>query len=129
MAYRLETLGALCCRELRHQNLCQFLGACTEIPNVYILMEYCPKGALADVLLNDEIPLTWSFRFSFAADIANGMDYLHNHGLIHGRLSSSNCVVDDRWSVKITGKWQGPREVSFTRKVIYLENSDPVCLT
>lgn len=90
-------------RELRHPNLCQFVGACTETPNVCILMEYCPKGALADVLLNDDIPLTWSFRFSFAADIANGMDYLHSHGLVHARLNSSNCVVDDRWSVKITG--------------------------
>ncbi|XP_061182469.1 atrial natriuretic peptide receptor 2-like [Saccostrea echinata] len=89
-------------RELRHQNLCQFVGACVEVPNVCILMEYCPKGALADVLQNDEIPLTWSFRFSFASDIANGMDYLHNHSVIHGRLNSSNCVVDDRWSVKIT---------------------------
>uniref|UniRef100_A0A8W8NHD2 Guanylate cyclase n=1 Tax=Magallana gigas TaxID=29159 RepID=A0A8W8NHD2_MAGGI len=89
-------------RELRHPNLCQFVGACTETPNVCILMEYCPKGALADVLLNDDIPLTWSFRFSFAADIANGMDYLHSHGLVHARLNSSNCVVDDRWSVKIT---------------------------
>ncbi|XP_056020253.1 atrial natriuretic peptide receptor 2-like [Ostrea edulis] len=89
-------------RELRHHNLCQFVGACVEVPHVCILMDYCAKGALADVIQNDEIPLAWSFRFSFSSDIAHGMEYLHSHGIIHGRLNSSNCVVDDRWSVKIT---------------------------
>lgn len=97
-------------------------------------MEYCPKGALADVLLNDDIPLTWSFRFSFAADVANGMDYLHSHGLVHARLNSSNCVVDDRWSVKITGTWLGDGvraiwlELIRTRKSFNRESKDLVSL-
>lgn len=123
-----------CGRELRHPNLCQFVGACTETPNVCILMEYCPKGALADVLLNDDIPLTWSFRFSFAADVANGMDYLHSHGLVHARLNSSNCVVDDRWSVKITGTSLGGDaravwlELIRTRKSFNHESKDLVSL-
>ena len=30
------------------------------------------------------------------------MAQLHHHKLIHGRLKSNNCVVDDRWTVKIT---------------------------
>lgn len=31
------------------------------------------------------------------------MEYLHECGLkSHGRLRSSNCVVDNRWSLKIT---------------------------
>jgi atrial natriuretic peptide receptor A len=46
-------------------------------------------------------------RFSFATDISRGMKYLHNHKIIHGRLWSSNCMVDDRWSVKITGTVTG----------------------
>ena len=45
-------------------------------------------------------------RFSFAADISRGMHYLHSHKLYHGRLTSNNCVVDDRWTVKITGMKQ-----------------------
>ena len=42
-------------------------------------------------------------RFSFAADISRGMQYLHSHKLYHGRLTSNNSVVDERWTVKITG--------------------------
>ncbi|XP_071235120.1 atrial natriuretic peptide receptor 2 [Salvelinus alpinus] len=89
-------------RELDHPNLCKFFGGCVEIPNVAIITEYCPKGSLNDVLMNDEIPLNWGFRFSFATDIARGMSYLHQHRICHGRLKSLNCVLDDRWVCKIT---------------------------
>ncbi|GAB0205893.1 atrial natriuretic peptide receptor 2-like [Grus japonensis] len=90
-------------RELDHPNLCKFIGGCIEVPNVAIVTEYCPKGSLNDVLLNEDIPLNWGFRFSFATDIAQGMAYLHHHKMYHGRLKSSNCVIDDRWVCKIAG--------------------------
>ncbi|MBN3306142.1 ANPRB protein, partial [Amia calva] len=89
-------------RELDHPNLCKFFGGCLEVPNVAIVTEYCPKGSLNDVLLNEDIPLNWGFRFSFATDIARGMSYLHQHKICHGRLKSMNCVIDDRWVCKIT---------------------------
>ena len=91
-------------RVLDHPNLCKFVGASLKVPNVAIITEYCPKGSLNDVLLNDDIPLNWSFRFSFVADIARAMSYLHTHRVYHGRLKSSNCIIDDRWVVKVTGQ-------------------------
>ncbi|CAI8009784.1 Atrial natriuretic peptide receptor 2 [Geodia barretti] len=91
-------------RYLEHQNLCKFIGATVKdpTPNIAIISEYCSKGSLNDVLLNDDVPLTWNFRFSFAGDIARGMAFLHSHGITHGRLTSSNCVIDDRWVTKVT---------------------------
>ncbi|XP_062984801.1 atrial natriuretic peptide receptor 2-like [Elgaria multicarinata webbii] len=89
-------------RELDHPNLCKFIGGCTEVPNIAIITEYCPKGSLNDVLLNEDIPLNWGFRLSFATDIAQGMAYLHQHRIYHGRLKSRNCVIDDRWVCKIS---------------------------
>ena len=91
-------------RILDHPNLCRFIGATLKDPtNSAIISEYCPKGSLNDVLLNDDIPLNWGFRFSFATDIARGMAYLHSKKIYHGRLTSSNCIIDDRWVVKISG--------------------------
>ncbi|XP_063058165.1 atrial natriuretic peptide receptor 2-like [Engraulis encrasicolus] len=89
-------------RELDHPNLCKFIGGCIEVPFVSIITEYCPKGSLADVLLNEDIPINWGFRLSFATDIARGMAYLHQHKTFHGRLHSRNCVIDDRWVCKIS---------------------------
>uniref|UniRef100_A0A673KM69 Guanylate cyclase n=1 Tax=Sinocyclocheilus rhinocerous TaxID=307959 RepID=A0A673KM69_9TELE len=89
-------------RELDHPNLSKFIGGCIEVPFVSIITEYCPKGSLADVLLNKDIPINWGFRLSFATDIARGMAYLHQHKMFHGRLHSRNCVIDDRWVCKIS---------------------------
>uniref|UniRef100_A0A3Q1BBL0 Guanylate cyclase n=1 Tax=Amphiprion ocellaris TaxID=80972 RepID=A0A3Q1BBL0_AMPOC len=90
-------------RQLDHPNLCKFIGGSIEVPYVSIITEHCPKGSLSDVLLNDDIPINWGFRLSFATDIARGMHYLHQHKMFHGRLHSRNCVVDDRWVCKISG--------------------------
>ncbi|XP_067892700.1 atrial natriuretic peptide receptor 2-like isoform X1 [Heterodontus francisci] len=89
-------------RELDHPNLCKFIGGSIEVPNVTIVTEYCPKGSLTDVLFNDDIPLNWGFRLSFATDLARGMAYLHQHRIYHGRLRSMNCVIDDRWVCKVS---------------------------
>ncbi|XP_019936285.1 atrial natriuretic peptide receptor 2-like [Paralichthys olivaceus] len=89
-------------RQLDHPNLCKFIGGCIEVPYVCIITEHCPKGSLSDVLLNDDIPINWGFRLSFATDVARGMSYLHQHKVFHGRLHSRNCIIDDRWACKIS---------------------------
>ncbi|XP_056132869.1 atrial natriuretic peptide receptor 2-like [Lampris incognitus] len=89
-------------RELDHPNLVKFIGGSIEVPYISIITEYCPKGSLSDVLLNEDIPINWGFRLSFATDVARGMAYLHQHKMFHGRLLSKNCVIDDRWVCKIS---------------------------
>lgn len=41
------------------------------------------------------------FKFSLAADIASGMAFLHANNTVHGSLTSSCCLIDARWTVKI----------------------------
>ncbi|XP_065672659.1 atrial natriuretic peptide receptor 1 isoform X4 [Hydra vulgaris] len=89
-------------RELHHTNLCQVVGVCIQIPNICILNQYCSKGSLQDVLQKEEINIDKMFKMSFAADIAAGMQELHRNGIIHGRLHSNNCCIDNRWVCKIT---------------------------
>lgn len=93
-------IGAV--RALDHMNISKFIGIVTDINNFSIITEYCNKGSLNDVLMNEEIPLNWGFRLSFAQDICRAMEYLHNHKMFHGRLKSSNCIIDDRWVCKVT---------------------------
>ncbi|CAD5115643.1 DgyrCDS4599 [Dimorphilus gyrociliatus] len=90
-------------RQLRHKNLISFVGACLTSPNCAILTEIMGKGALDDILANDSIQLGWDFRFSILKDIARGMDALHKTAIgSHGRLKSSNCLIDNRWTCKIS---------------------------
>ncbi|XP_069117927.1 uncharacterized protein [Argopecten irradians] len=91
-------------KETRHNNLITFVGACLEYPYVGLLTEVAPKGSLEDMLSNESIKLGWDFRFSLLKDICRGMEFLHRSDIgSHGRLKSSNCLVDNRWTCKIAG--------------------------
>ncbi|RWS11161.1 guanylate cyclase 32E-like protein, partial [Dinothrombium tinctorium] len=90
-------------RDIRHDNLNQFIGACVDSPNVCLLSDYCSRGSLQDVLENEEVRLDYIFVASMVSDIIRGMIHLHESSIIyHGNLKSSNCLVDSRWVVKIT---------------------------
>ncbi|GAB6027782.1 hypothetical protein CHUAL_002017 [Chamberlinius hualienensis] len=90
-------------KDLQHDHIVRFLGACVDVPYSFILTEYCPKGSLQDILENDQIKLDWMFRYSLMHDIVKGMAYLHHSEIhCHGNLKSSNCVVDSRFVCKIT---------------------------
>ncbi|KAM3185652.1 hypothetical protein ACTXT7_005949 [Hymenolepis weldensis] len=89
-------------RQLNHRNLCQLVGICLDPPELAIYMEYCPKRSLRDVFLNEIMPSSWAFKLSLIQDIVCGMEHMHAHGFIHGRLNTQNCVVDDRLTCKIT---------------------------
>ena len=92
-------------RDIHDQNLCAVIGVCLQSPHVSIIEQYCSKGSLDDVLQDDTVDLDMMFKMSFASDIAHGMTELHRHGIMHGRLKSSNCVIDNRWvSSNITPK-------------------------
>ncbi|KAL5020120.1 hypothetical protein ScPMuIL_003012 [Solemya velum] len=85
-------------------NLTKFVGLVTEDPHVCILMEYCSKGSLEDILQNDSIQLDKNFKVSLITDILQAMNFIHSGSIgVHGRLNSSNCVIDSRFTVKVTG--------------------------
>ncbi|KAG2463244.1 GUC2G cyclase, partial [Polypterus senegalus] len=65
------TIGLYQMRELRHDNLVPFLGACIDPPTICLVSMYCKKGSLKDILKNVDIELDWMFKLSFAYDIVN----------------------------------------------------------
>ncbi|XP_059051758.1 atrial natriuretic peptide receptor 1-like isoform X2 [Achroia grisella] len=90
-------------KDLEHDHLARFYGACVDPPHCCLLTEYCPKGSLQDILENENIKLDWMFKVSLMHDIVRGMHYLHGTDIrSHGALKSSNCVVDSRFVLKIT---------------------------
>ncbi|XP_071825749.1 atrial natriuretic peptide receptor 1-like isoform X7 [Apostichopus japonicus] len=90
-------------REIQHDHVTKFVGCCGDAPNISILTEYCPKGSLQDILENDSIELDEMFKFSLLYDLVKGMHYIHSSMIrSHGNLKSSNCVVDNRFVLKVT---------------------------
>ncbi|KAG1954993.1 atrial natriuretic peptide receptor [Pimephales promelas] len=110
-------------KEMKHENLVQFFGVCIEPPNVCIVMQYCKKGSLKDVLWNSEMELDWMFKFSFAYDIVNGMEYIHKSSMkSHGNLRPSTCLVDSRLQIKLSGFGLWEFKYGSKQRLISLEN-------
>ncbi|XP_066274196.1 atrial natriuretic peptide receptor 1-like isoform X3 [Branchiostoma lanceolatum] len=87
-----------------HDHLVRFVGVCREhFDNpTMILTEYCPKGSLMDVLQDERVKLDWVFQCNLMNDIIKGMRHIHSSKMrSHGNLTSSNCLVDARFAVKI----------------------------
>ena len=90
-------------KDIQHDHLTRFCGACVDAPNYCIVTEYCPKGSLEDILENEKIKLDKMMKYSLLHDLVKGMHYLHASVVrTHGRLKTSNCVVDSRFVLKVT---------------------------
>ncbi|XP_029312186.1 heat-stable enterotoxin receptor [Cottoperca gobio] len=94
--------------QIDYYNLTKFYGTVQFDQGVFGVFEYGERGSLRYVL-NDKVSypentfMDWEFKISVMYDIAKGMSYLHaSHIQVHGRLKSTNCVVDNRMVVKIT---------------------------
>ncbi|KAG5888051.1 hypothetical protein JTB14_032859 [Gonioctena quinquepunctata] len=90
-------------RELRHDNVNSFIGACVEPTSLLLVTDYCAKGSLYDIIENEDIKLDKMFIASLVHDLIKGMLYINNSILgCHGNLKSSNCVVTSRWVLQVT---------------------------
>jgi guanylate cyclase len=56
-------------REVRHENLIPFIGACVDHGNLCVLTAYCARGSLEDVLANKDLHLDNMFVSSLVLDI------------------------------------------------------------
>lgn len=85
-----------------HTSLARLLGACPAGAHIYLAYELPPGGAtLAACLRSPRNPSftalrTWVSRVQVAADVAQGLEYVHHHaGSFHGRVSPAAVIVSD----------------------------------
>ncbi|XP_067433209.1 LOW QUALITY PROTEIN: guanylate cyclase 2G [Thunnus thynnus] len=110
-------------KEMKHENLVQFFGVCIEPPNVCLVIQYCKKGSLKDILRASDVELDGMFKLSFAYDIVNGMEFIHKSSLrFHGNLKPSTCLVDSRLQIKLSGFGLWEFKYGSKNKIYPLEN-------
>ncbi|KAF2796848.1 MAP kinase-like protein [Melanomma pulvis-pyrius CBS 109.77] len=88
-------------RDLKHNNIVQYLGSNSDDTHLNIFLEYVPGGSVATMLINYG-PLGESLIQNFVRQILSGLVYLHSRDIIHRDIKGANILVDNKGSVKIS---------------------------
>ncbi|XP_010161487.2 interleukin-1 receptor-associated kinase-like 2 [Antrostomus carolinensis] len=88
-----------CC----HVNILQLLGFSVETGLHCLIYPYLPNGSLQNKLQcqDDSAPLTWEMRISISIGLLRAVQYLHNFGILHGNIKSSNVLLDENFTPKL----------------------------
>ncbi|NXL74248.1 IRAK2 protein, partial [Leptocoma aspasia] len=88
-----------CC----HINVLQLLGFSVETGLHCLIYPYLPNGSLQNKLQchDDSAPLTWEMRISISIGVVRAVEYLHNFGILHGNIKSSNVLLDENFTPKL----------------------------
>ncbi|KAF9903923.1 hypothetical protein EC991_003214 [Linnemannia zychae] len=102
----------------RCNYITKFMGITNRNNQISIIMEWLPNGDLASTLAKDE--LDWEQKLFISADIARGLHFLHEVGIIHKTLRAKNILLTRFNQAKITNFRQSRLESAQTRPM-----SDP----
>uniref|UniRef100_A0A8C4Y8X4 Mixed lineage kinase domain like pseudokinase n=1 Tax=Gopherus evgoodei TaxID=1825980 RepID=A0A8C4Y8X4_9SAUR len=108
-------------KKFESPNILRMYGICIDergsSPCFSIVMEYCEKGTLRDVLTRKP-QLPWETRIRMALDAARGLYRLHQTGeksKLHGCINSTKFLVAKGYCVKLSGFELSKTESSIKR--------------
>ncbi|XP_040262764.1 interleukin-1 receptor-associated kinase-like 2 [Bufo bufo] len=84
-----------------HPNLLKLLGFCVESGRHYLVYRFMKEGSLDVALQAAPCVLGWERRLSIAASLLQGVGHLHEAGIFHGNIKSSNVFLDEHFTVKL----------------------------
>lgn len=84
---------------LSHPNICTIFEFGEDGGEVFIAMEYVEGRTFADVIRTGTLPVDTVLRYG--RQIASGLAYAHNHGVLHGDLTSKNILITSAGDAKI----------------------------
>lgn len=94
--------------KIRHANVVELMGYCSEHGQRLLVYEYCAGGSLQDALHSDDEfrnNLSWNARIRMALGAARALEYLHEicePPIIHRNFKSANVLLDDEMAVHVS---------------------------
>ncbi|CAM9220722.1 unnamed protein product [Ectocarpus sp. 4 AP-2014] len=89
-------------RNHNHSHLVEFIGTAMAVERgsdtVMVVMELCTNGALREAL---KLNIDWPLKVRIASDMTDGLQYLHQHGIIHRDIKTPNVLIDGCWRAKL----------------------------
>jgi len=93
---------------LTHPNILPVYHSGIEAGYLFLVMQYAPDGSLADAIKGQgvhrlDLPASPQFVVDIVAQVADALQYMHEHQVIHADVKPSNVLVqvepDGHWHV------------------------------
>jgi ankyrin repeat protein len=83
-------------------NIIKFFGASLS-GKLSMVMEFCSRGSLYDVLNKKDFVFEWDRFFSLTREVVQGVEALHvnNPSVLHRDLKTLNVLVGDDWHARV----------------------------
>ncbi|XP_074282624.1 cysteine-rich receptor-like protein kinase 10 [Silene latifolia] len=81
---------------LQHPNLVKHLGFCSEGNKYMLVSEFMPNANPSK-----RVQLNWETWYKIILGVAKGLEYLHQDGVLHTGLKTSNVLLDEDMNPKI----------------------------
>lgn len=78
---------------VRFEFVVSLFAASTIRPNVCLVIDFAEGGSLEHYLHSSSEPLEHALQTAFLYDIARGMSFLHDKGILHRDLKSANVLM------------------------------------
>ena len=88
-------------QQLRHPNLCRLYGAGVEDDKIFFASELIEGESLAAILARRG-RLAVDLAVDYASQICDLFEYIHQHELIHAKLTPDKILIDKEGKVKIS---------------------------
>ncbi|KAH6631685.1 hypothetical protein F5144DRAFT_592642 [Chaetomium tenue] len=98
--YEINALHQLC----PAKNVIEFYGIVVDDREEHVtglLISYASRGALIDVIFDNDHSLPWPTREKWARQIVGGLSEIHEAGFVQGDFTLSNIVIDENYDAKI----------------------------
>ncbi|XP_052780551.1 plexin-A2-like isoform X2 [Mya arenaria] len=97
----LQTISHL--RDLQHPGIVPISGVCITVADDPMLVTlYTQNGDLKSYVRDANKNLTIQELLDFGQQIAEAMNYLSSHSVVHGNLALRNCLVSDERQVQVS---------------------------
>ncbi|XP_010553736.1 PREDICTED: LOW QUALITY PROTEIN: mitogen-activated protein kinase kinase kinase ANP1 [Tarenaya hassleriana] len=87
-------------KNLSHPNIVRYLGTVREDETLNILLEFVSGGSISS-LLEKFGAFPEPVVRTYTEQLLLGLEYLHNHGIMHRDIKGANILVDNKGCIKL----------------------------
>ncbi|GJP43364.1 hypothetical protein CLOM_g2837 [Closterium sp. NIES-68] len=88
-------------QQCNHPNVVRYYGSYQGDDFLWIVMEYCGGGSVADLMNNTDSPLEEGMIAYVCRESIKGLAYLHEIGKVHRDIKGGNILLSDSGEIKL----------------------------